>query len=145
MRILLDELREIELPLARSRIKRVFFNLITNALEAMPGGGELRIGARKAGNHVLVEMEDTGPGIPHDIRDRVVEPFITSGKTNGLGLGLALSRRAVLDHDGDIWIEAAAGARFAVRFPLTETYPGIEQRLRSAVDGRISSARNSQT
>ena len=145
MRILLDVLREIELPLARSRIKRVFFNLITNALEAMPGGGELRIGARKAGNHVLIEMEDTGPGIPHDIRDRVFEPFITSGKTNGLGLGLALCRRAVLDHGGDIWIEPAAGARFVIRFPLTETYPGFEQRVTPAVDARISSAPNSQT
>jgi DNA-binding winged helix-turn-helix (wHTH) protein len=145
VRILLDVLREIELPLARSRIKRVFFNLITNALEAMPGGGELRIGARKADNHVLVEMEDTGPGIPHDIRDRVFEPFITSGKTNGLGLGLALSRRAVLDHGGDMWIEAAAGARFVICFPLTETYPGFEHRVTSAVDDRISSAPNSQT
>jgi signal transduction histidine kinase len=67
---LLDVPREIELPLARSRMKRVFFNLITNALEAMPGGGEIRIGARKARNYVQVEIEDTGPGIPHDIRDR---------------------------------------------------------------------------
>ena len=48
----------------------------------------------------------------------VFEPFVTAGKENGLGLGLALSRRAVLDHGGDMWIEAAAGARFVIRFPL---------------------------
>lgn len=118
IQVLIDVPRGIELPLARSRIKRVFFNLITNAAEAMPGGGEVRIGARKVGNYVLVELEDTGPGIPNGIRDRVFEPFVTAGKANGLGLGLALSRRAVLDHGGDIWIEAAAGARFVIRLPL---------------------------
>jgi signal transduction histidine kinase len=120
VRILLDVPRKIYLSLTRSRMQRVFFNLITNALEAMPGGGEVRIGARKAGNYLLVDIEDTGPGIPCDIRDRIFEPFVTAGKSNGLGLGLALSRRAVLDDGGDIWIEAAAGARFVMRFPLTE-------------------------
>ena len=129
VRILLDVPREIELPLARSRMMHVFFNLITNALEAMPDGGEVRIAARKAGNNVLVEIEDTGPGIPQDIRDRVFEPFVTAGKPNGLGLGLALSRRTVLDHGGDIWMEAAAGARFVIRFPLTQTYPAYKQRV----------------
>lgn len=118
VRTLLDVPREIELPLARSRMERVFLNLIMNALEAMPGGGEVRIGARKTANSVLIDIEDTGPGIPNEIRDRVFEPFVTARKANGLGLGLALSRRAILDHGGDIWIEKAAGARFVIRFPL---------------------------
>jgi signal transduction histidine kinase len=130
VRILTELPSEIELPLARSRIRRVFFNLITNALEAMPGGGEIRIGARKTGNCVLVEIEDTGPGIPRDIRDRVFEPFVTSGKANGLGLGLALSRQAVLDFGGDMWIEAAAGARFVIRLPLAERYSAYKQGVR---------------
>jgi signal transduction histidine kinase len=128
VRILLDVPTEIELPLVRSRMTRVFFNLFTNALEAMPGGGEVRVGARKAGNYLLVAIEDTGPGIPHDIRDRVFEPFVTAGKANGLGLGLALSRRAVLDAGGDMWVEAAAGARFVIRLPLTDGYPGYSRR-----------------
>jgi hypothetical protein len=118
---LLDVPRGIELPLARSRIERVFFNVITNALEAMQGGGVIRIRAKKDRNFVLVEIEDTGPGIPREIRDRVFEPFVTAGKANGLGLGLALSRRAVLDHGGDMWVEAAAGARFVMSFPLKRT------------------------
>jgi signal transduction histidine kinase len=98
----------------------VFFNVITNALEAVSGGGEIRIKTMKNRNWVRVEIEDTGPGIPPEIRDRIFEPFVTVGKTNGLGLGLALSRRAVLDQGGDMWIEAAAGARFVIRFPLNE-------------------------
>ena len=117
VQILLDVPGGIELPLARSRMKLMFFNLITNALEAMPEG-EIRIGATRTRDHVLVAVEDTGPGIPHEIRDKVFEPFVTAGKENGLGLGLAISRQAVLDHGGDMWIEPAVGARFVIRFPL---------------------------
>ena len=46
------------------------------------------------------------------------EPFVTAGKQNGLGLGLALSRQTVFDHGGDIWMEPASGARFVIRLPL---------------------------
>jgi signal transduction histidine kinase len=108
----------LELPLKRFRIERVFFNLITNALEAMPHGGKIRIGARKAGNCVLIDVEDTGPGIPGGIRDHLFEPLVTAGKDDGLGLGLALSRQTVRDHGGDIWTEPATGARFVIRLPL---------------------------
>lgn len=118
VQILLDVPEGIELPLARSRMKLMFFNLITNALEAMPRGGEVRIGATKSRDYVLVAIEDTGPGIPHEIRNKIFEPFVTFGKENGLGLGLAFCRQAVLDHGGDMWIESAAGARFVIRFPL---------------------------
>jgi signal transduction histidine kinase len=117
VQILLEVPARIELPLMRSRMERVFFNLIANALEAMPTGGKLRIVGRKARDCVLIELEDTGPGIPHEIRDKVFEPFVTAGKENGLGLGLASSRQTVLDHGGDMWIEPAAGARFVIRFP----------------------------
>jgi signal transduction histidine kinase len=108
----------IEITLERSRIERVFFNLITNALEAMPHGGEIRTGARKADNCLLIDVQDTGPGVPVEIRDRLFEPFVTAGKDHGLGLGLALSRRTVRDHGGDMWLEPASGARFVIRLPL---------------------------
>jgi signal transduction histidine kinase len=110
---------DLAMPLERSRIQRVFFNLITNALEAMPHGGTIHIGARKADNCVLIAVEDTGPGIPRGIRERLFEPFVTAGKEHGLGLGLALSRQTVLDHGGDMWTEPASGARLVIRLPLT--------------------------
>ena len=124
VQILLDVPARIDLTLSRSRIKLMFFNLITNALEAMPGGGEVRIRATKNRDSVLVSIEDTGPGIPHEICDRLFEPFVTAGKPGGLGLGLALSRQSVLDHGGDMWIETAAGARFVIRLPLSRSYSG---------------------
>jgi signal transduction histidine kinase len=122
VQILLDVPDGIDLPLVRSHIERVFFNLIANAFEAMPGGGTVRIGARKTGTSVLVELEDTGPGIPACIYDRLFEPFVTSGKEDGLGLGLALARQTVRNYGGDMWIEPAAGARFVIRLPLDHTY-----------------------
>jgi signal transduction histidine kinase len=108
----------LEIPVQRSRIERVFFNLISNALEAMPHGGQIRIGARKSEHCVLIEVEDTGPGISLAIRDRLFEPFVTAGKDHGLGLGLALSRQTVLDHGGDMWTEPARGARFVISLPM---------------------------
>jgi signal transduction histidine kinase len=116
--ILLDVPDGIDLPLVRSHIERVFFNLIANAFEAMAGCGTVRIGARKAGTSVLIELEDTGPGIPACISDRLFEPLITSGKQDGMGLGLALARQTVRNHGGDMWAEPGAGARFVIRLPL---------------------------
>jgi signal transduction histidine kinase len=118
VQILLEVSERIELPLIRSYIERVFFNLIANSFEAMPTGGKLNIVCRKANRYVLIEVEDTVHGIPRGIRDRLFEPFVTAGKSDGLGLGLALSRQTLLNHGGDIWIEPARGARFVIRLPL---------------------------
>jgi signal transduction histidine kinase len=112
---------EFEISVERARVEKVFFNLITNALEAMPHGGVICIRARNVNNYVVIEVEDSGPGIPRAIRDRLFEPFATAGKAYGLGLGLALSRQVVLDQGGDMWIEPASGARFVISLPLHST------------------------
>jgi signal transduction histidine kinase len=110
---------EIELPLDRSRMERAFVNLIGNALEAMPSGGAVKIRAEMRGDAVLVHVEDNGPGIAPEIRAQLFQPFVTAGKRNGLGLGLALSRQTVLEHGGDMWVESSLGrgARFSFRLP----------------------------
>ena len=110
---------EIEVPLERSRVERVFANLIGNALEAMSGGGEVRITAEMQDEAALVHVEDTGPGIAQEIRAHLFQPFVSAGKRNGLGLGLALARQTILDHGGDMWVESASGrgARFNFRLP----------------------------
>ena len=127
VQILLELPQGIKLPLIRSRMERVFFNLVANAFEAMPTGGTLHIMCRKANSHVLIELEDTGPGIPRGIRDRLFEPFVTSGKQDGLGLGLALCRQTVFNHGGDIWTEPATGARFVIRLPLNRARSSVEK------------------
>jgi len=108
----------IELSVARSRVERVFQNLIGNAIEAMPDGGDVRVSCRQEGDAVLVEVADTGPGVPAEIRSRLFHPFVTAGKRSGLGLGLALSRQTMLDHGGDMWLDPRpGGAHFLMRFP----------------------------
>jgi signal transduction histidine kinase len=118
VQLVLDIPTGIVLPLQRSRMQRVFTNLVSNAVEALSQGGEIRISAKITDDRVEIDLEDTGPGIPLSIRDRLFEPFVTTGKDGGWGLGLALSRQAILDHCGEIWAEPAAGSRFVIRLPL---------------------------
>ncbi len=111
---------ELEVDCDRDRLERVFLNLINNALEAMLDGGSVRISASIQGAFALVEVEDSGPGIPDELWANLFEPFASFGKRNGLGLGLALSRQTLLDLGGDLWAEktTSPGARILMRLPL---------------------------
>jgi signal transduction histidine kinase len=110
---------EMELPLERARMERVFANLLVNAVEAMPNGGEIRISATHEGKSILILVDDSGSGILEGIQARLFEPFASAGKKQGLGLGLALSRQTVQAHGGEIWTEPklTPGARFCLRLP----------------------------
>lgn len=121
VRVTIDVPNSIELPFERARVERVFVNLIDNAVEAMPEGGAVRISASMSADAVTIQVADTGPGISPEIRDHLFQPFVSSGKKNGLGLGLALSRQTILDHGGDMWVESepGRGARFFFRLPVS--------------------------
>jgi signal transduction histidine kinase len=115
----------------RQRIQRVLVNLFLNALDAMPGGGTIRISASPERHSVLIKVRDTGPGIDPEIRDRIFQPYVTSGKSGGLGLGLAFSRQAVLDHGGQMWVESGSqGACFAFFLPRTERLATLSEPVR---------------
>jgi signal transduction histidine kinase len=116
--VTLDIPAEIELPLERSRMERAFVNLIGNAIEAMPEGGAVYVSAAMREGSVEVEVRDNGPGIAPEIRAQLFQPFVT-GKRNGLGLGLALTRQTVTEHGGEMWVESepGKGARFLFRLP----------------------------
>lgn len=110
---------DVELPLDRSPMERVFQNLIANAIEAMPDGGTVSVRAERHGPELVISVEDTGPGIPALIAHQLFQPFVTAGKKNGMGLGLALSRKTVISHGGDLWFEDRDhGARFVMRLPV---------------------------
>jgi two-component system sensor histidine kinase AtoS len=102
-----------------SALRQVFLNLATNALQAMPQGGRLRCSTRYAPQKRTVEVRftDTGPGVPPEARKRLFEPFFTT-RPDGTGLGLALCREFVLQHGGEIELEAGGpGAVFRVVLP----------------------------
>jgi signal transduction histidine kinase len=110
---------DVELPLDRSPMERVFQNLIANAIEAMPEGGSVSVRAERLDAEVVISVEDTGPGVPALIASQLFQPFVTAGKKNGMGLGLALSRKTVISHGGDLWSEEKnGGARFVMRLPV---------------------------
>jgi signal transduction histidine kinase len=120
VKVRMDVPDSIELPLERARMERVFLNLIDNALGAMPDGGSIEIAAETNNGTVLVKVQDTGPGIAPQIRPTLFQPFVSAGKKNGVGLGLALSHQTVLDHGGELWADAEGkvGARFFIKLPL---------------------------
>jgi signal transduction histidine kinase len=110
-----------EVVVDRTRLERVFTNLLSNATDAMPHGGEVFIYAKEEDDNLMVFVEDTGPGVPDEVRAQLFRPFITAGKRTGLGLGLTLSRQAMLELGGDLQLvsDRAAGACFRLRFPKT--------------------------
>ncbi|MDA8171894.1 MAG: ATP-binding protein [Nitrospiraceae bacterium] len=101
-------------------LKQAFMNLIQNAVQAMPEGGELDVRAEKKGAECLICISDTGPGIPEEMRQKIFLPFYTT-KQSGTGLGLAIVHSIVQSHLGSIGLETSAGgSRFLIRLPLSE-------------------------
>jgi signal transduction histidine kinase len=93
-------------------LNQVWTNLIDNAADAMAGSGTLRVGVRETGEQLVVEIADTGPGMPAEVAARAFEPFFTTKEVGtGTGLGLDIARRIVVErHGGTIEIDPAPGA-----------------------------------
>ena len=103
-----------------SELNQVWTNIIDNAVDAMDGVGEIRIVTKMQGDWVLVEIEDSGPGISEDVQQQLFSPFFTTkpmGK--GTGLGLNISYNIIQKHKGDIKVFSRPGKTcFSVRLPV---------------------------
>ncbi|HEU5097722.1 MAG TPA: PAS domain S-box protein [Roseiflexaceae bacterium] len=99
------------------QLRQVFLNLILNAIDAMPHGGTLTVRTIAGPSVVVTEIEDSGVGIPDDIRPRLFEPFFTN-KPNGTGLGLSISAHIVTQHGGQIEVDSVAGQGSTFRIVL---------------------------
>ncbi|MEL6256698.1 MAG: ATP-binding protein [Bacteroidota bacterium] len=92
------------------KINQVFMNVLTNAIQAMPGGGWIRIKTRRVGRQVEIRIQDTGDGIPQETVDKIFEPFFTTKSLGeGTGLGLSISLGIMKQHGGFIDIESDPG------------------------------------
>ncbi|MGI5489713.1 ATP-binding protein [Microtetraspora malaysiensis] len=124
-----------EIPACPVELNQVWTNLIDNALSAMGGtdaDGTLTVRTARAGDRLLVEIGDTGPGVPAGIRDRIFDPFFTTKPVGeGTGLGLDISWRIVVGrHGGDLRVESVPGdTRFQVRLPLSPSDPDTPEEL----------------
>ena len=105
--------------LADPVIERVFVNLLLNAVQAMPNGGELTVKTERQGKNVLIHFQDTGVGILKENLPRLFDPLFTT-KAKGQGLGLAVCKRLVDAHEGSISVESTIGkgSTFTVKLPL---------------------------
>jgi signal transduction histidine kinase len=117
MVIHIDEQVSVRCP--EDGLQRLLLNLVTNAIQAMPDGGEITLTARVTNELVEIVVEDNGPGIEAEIRSQLFEPFRTS-KARGAGLGLAVCKKIVDRCGGGISVDDApgGGARFMVSLPV---------------------------
>jgi signal transduction histidine kinase len=102
-----------------ARLVRCIANIIKNAKEAVGESGNITIQISNADPDFKIAVADNGPGVPEEIRGRIFEPFVTFGKKDGTGLGMAIAKATVEAHGGRIWLESdsAAGTTFYVVVP----------------------------
>ncbi|HEY4222257.1 MAG TPA: ATP-binding protein, partial [Myxococcota bacterium] len=98
-----------------ARLRQALLNLLRNGVEAAGRGGTVRVAARATARGARVSVEDTGPGVADDVKERLFQPFFTT-KPQGTGLGLLLAREIVLEHKGELTLERSTlgGASFAI-------------------------------
>ena len=105
-------------------IRKVFWNLLVNSIDAMPRGGKIHIHVRRPkvpdNEEIEIVVADTGKGIPPEIMKKIFEPFFTTKKTKGTGLGLSIVHRIVDNHGGviDVKSERNKGTAFTIRLPI---------------------------
>lgn len=111
-----------EIPFDENQLVQVLTNLLHNAADSMPEGGALTVRTRREGEDALLQVIDTGSGIPPEIMERLFSPFFTT-KANGTGLGLAVTRKIVDDHGGRIEVnsQVGQGTTFSIFLPLQRT------------------------
>jgi signal transduction histidine kinase len=119
--VLEEEPPSVSVALNPSRLPNVFFNLVHNGTDVMkPDGGKITFRFRTTAKSVVIDVQDSGPGIPPEMATRLFEPFATFGKQGGTGLGLSICQRIVEDHGGRIRgaNSPAGGAVFTITLPL---------------------------
>lgn len=118
VRVLVGLREDMVLTLDAKRMERVFRNLIRNAADAMKDGGDIHITAARAQDRAVLSVVDSGCGMTEEVRKRALEPFYSSGKETGTGLGMAIAARIVEAHDGAMEIESVPGKGTTVRVLL---------------------------
>ncbi len=123
-----------EIKIDRNQIKQAFFNLIRNALQAMPDGGKLSIVISVSDRFVSVSFRDTGTGISSDELGKIFEPYHTT-KEKGSGLGLMIVQRIIRDHGGEIDVvsKEGVGTSFTILLPRAER----KVRLLKSQEGKV--------
>ncbi|MFZ1007235.1 MAG: ATP-binding protein [Candidatus Sulfotelmatobacter sp.] len=117
------------------KLERALYNLLLNACEAAPSkDGKVRVAINRTGSWVTIAVSDNGPGIAEPIHDKLFHPFVSYGKENGTGLGLAVVQKIVQDHGGEVSVERTVDAHTVFRI----TIPGRAPQGSADADGMTS-------
>ncbi len=119
---------------AASELREVFTNLVLNAIDAMPAGGDLWVASADESEQVRVQVRDSGVGMDHETRARIFDPFFTTKEVKGTGLGLSVAYGIVTRHHGHIEVHSSPGN--GTEFTLTFPIGAVPVELGPAVDGR---------
>ena len=128
-----------------SELREVLVNMVFNAVDAMPEGGQLTLAAEDVDDSVVISVGDTGTGMPADVKSRIFDPFFTTKGKAGMGLGLAVSFGIIRRHEGSVEVESEVGigTRFRIKLPkakvIEETYAGY-CRSRSVIEAPVAKA-----
>jgi len=117
---------DLEWPLDKNQLGAAILNLMVNSCQALEGERRVEVAAREQGGSLVFEIEDSGPGIPEDVRDKIFEPFFST-RAKGSGLGLALVKKVVTLHNGRIEASSSGklgGAKFTITIPKAEEEHG---------------------
>jgi len=107
-----------KVKLDQDKMTRVFYNIASNARDAMPNGGTLTVVTEPVDGMVKIEFIDTGVGMPEEVKRRIFEPFVTYGKKHGTGLGMSIVKKVIDDHKGKIEIDSELGKGTTIRMML---------------------------
>lgn len=117
------------------KLERVLYNLLLNACEAAPAvGGIVEVTAGELTGAITISVADNGPGVAEAIRDRIFHPFVSHGKENGTGLGLAVVQKIVQDHGGEIFVERTAQGTTVFRIVLPSHIEQVSRAPESGVE-----------
>ena len=112
-----------DIPMDKSRLVEALFNLTQNAIQALGNqpGGLVKVITRLAPDHALIQVQDNGPGIPEEIRDKIFDLYFSTKEEDGTGLGLPYAERIVKDHNGTITLDTdtGQGTTFNIKLPLS--------------------------
>lgn len=116
-----DYPKDVEFSGDREKLFRVFFNLINNAVDVVGDNGKIGLYVKNDIGKLIFVVEDNGKGIPKELADRIFDPFYTSGKSKGTGLGLAVVKDIVVAHGGTISIDSEVGkyTKFIITIPIS--------------------------
>ena len=125
-----------------SELREVFTNLIHNALDAMPKGGQITFTTSSENGHIAIRIEDTGLGIPEGIRNRIFDPFFTTKGVQSTGLGMSISYGIINRHGGTIRVDSTEGkgAAFTITLPISDISRGEEAKRKPLPQQKRKSA-----